>query len=87
MIRELAALTPGPYLHIGGDEAHSTTAADYATFMDKVQPIVSKYGKTVMAWHQITDAHPAKGTIAAVLGHAPATRRASSPPRRRAPGW
>ena len=28
-IGELAALTPGPYLHIGGDEADATTAADY----------------------------------------------------------
>jgi hexosaminidase len=27
VIGELAALTPGPYLHIGGDEAQSTTAA------------------------------------------------------------
>ena len=25
VIGELAALTPGPYLHIGGDEASSTT--------------------------------------------------------------
>jgi hypothetical protein len=33
VIREVAALTPGPYLHIGGDEAHATTAEDYRTFM------------------------------------------------------
>ena len=30
VIRELAALTPGPYIHIGGDEASSTSDADYA---------------------------------------------------------
>ena len=29
VIRELAALTPGQYLHIGGDEAHSTSHEDY----------------------------------------------------------
>ena len=45
--RELAALTPGPYLHIGGDEAHATPAEDYATFMERVQPIVAEYGKKV----------------------------------------
>jgi hexosaminidase len=70
VIRELAALTPGPYLHIGGDEAHSTTAADYRTFMDRVQPFVGEYGKTVMAWNEITDADPVKGAIAQYWGTA-----------------
>lgn len=36
--------------------------------MDRVQPIVAKYGKTVIAWHQITGAHPAKGAIAQYWG-------------------
>ncbi|MEU1531524.1 beta-N-acetylhexosaminidase [Streptomyces fagopyri] len=68
VIRELAALTPGKYLHIGGDEAHSTSHADYVTFMDKVQPLVAKYGKKVMGWHQLTGATPAKGALAQYWG-------------------
>jgi len=68
VIRELAALTPGRYLHIGGDEAHSTSHEDYVKFMDRVQPIVTKYGKTVIAWHQITGAHPVKGALAQYWG-------------------
>ncbi|WP_275410226.1 beta-N-acetylhexosaminidase [Streptomyces sp. SID14478] len=68
VVRELAALTPGKYLHIGGDEAHSTSQEDYNTFMDKVQPIVAKYGKTVVGWHQITGAVPAKGALAQYWG-------------------
>jgi hexosaminidase len=68
VIRELAAITPGRYLHIGGDEAHSTSHEDYVKFMDRVQPIVAKYGKTVIAWHQLTGAHPAKGAIAQYWG-------------------
>ncbi|MHB9861540.1 beta-N-acetylhexosaminidase [Streptomyces sp. YIM S03343] len=68
VIRELAALTPGRYLHIGGDEAHSTSHADYVAFMDRVQPIVAEYGKTVIGWHQLTGAHPAKGAIAQYWG-------------------
>ncbi|MER5403809.1 beta-N-acetylhexosaminidase [Streptomyces sp. NPDC002769] len=68
VIRELAALTPGEYLHIGGDEAHSTSHADYVTFMDKVQPLVAKYGKKVIGWHQLTGATPAKGAIAQYWG-------------------
>ncbi|SFY50397.1 beta-N-acetylhexosaminidase [Streptomyces sp. F-1] len=68
VVRELAALTPGRYLHIGGDEAHSTSHADYVTFMDRVQPVVAKYGKTVIGWHQLTGAHPAKGALAQYWG-------------------
>ncbi|WP_330258947.1 beta-N-acetylhexosaminidase [Streptomyces murinus] len=68
VIKELAALTPGRCLHIGGDEAHSTSHADYVTFMDRVQPIVTKYGKKIIGWHQLTGAHPAKGALAQYWG-------------------
>lgn len=68
VIRELAALTPGKHLHIGGDEAHSTTHEDYVAFMDRVQPIVAKYGKTVIGWHQLTGARPAEGALAQYWG-------------------
>ncbi|MFS8202535.1 beta-N-acetylhexosaminidase [Streptomyces sp. CWNU-52B] len=68
VIRELAALTPGKYLHIGGDEAHSTSHEDYVAFMEKVQPIVAKYGKSVMGWHQLTAASPARGALAQYWG-------------------
>ncbi|WP_276320585.1 family 20 glycosylhydrolase [Amycolatopsis suaedae] len=52
VIREIAELTPGPYFHIGGDEAHATNPADYQAFMNRVLPLVSKYGKRVMGWHE-----------------------------------
>ncbi len=68
VVRELAAMTPGPYLHIGGDEAHSTSHEDYVTFIDRVQPIVAKYGKTVIGWHQLVGAHPAEGAVAQFWG-------------------
>ncbi|WP_426364001.1 beta-N-acetylhexosaminidase [Streptomyces sp. E-08] len=68
VVREIAALTPGRYLHIGGDEAHSTSHADYVTFMDKVQPVVARYGKTVVGWHQLTGATPAKGALVQYWG-------------------
>ncbi|MEV4756958.1 beta-N-acetylhexosaminidase [Micromonospora sp. NPDC049559] len=53
VIRELAAITPGPYLHIGGDEAHATTDEDYRTFMTRVIPLVAKYGKRAFGWNEI----------------------------------
>ncbi|MGW6417024.1 beta-N-acetylhexosaminidase [Streptomyces sp. NPDC055055] len=68
VIREIAALTPGRYLHIGGDEAHSTSHGDYTAFMDRVQPVVAKYGKTVVGWHQLTGATPAEGALVQYWG-------------------
>ncbi|MBT2385558.1 beta-N-acetylhexosaminidase [Streptomyces sp. ISL-11] len=63
VIGELAALTPGPYLHIGGDEAHSTSHADYVAFMDRAQAAVARHGKTVIGWHQLAGARPAPGAL------------------------
>ncbi|MFC7340114.1 beta-N-acetylhexosaminidase [Saccharopolyspora griseoalba] len=58
VVREVAALTPGKYLHIGGDEAHSTTDEDYLAFMSEVLPLVEKYGKTPIGWHEYGKAEP-----------------------------
>ncbi|MFB7783458.1 beta-N-acetylhexosaminidase [Streptomyces vinaceus] len=69
VLGELAELTPGRYLHIGGDEAHSTPAADYAAFMDRAQQIVGRHGKTVVAWHQLATARPAPGAVLQYWGH------------------
>ncbi|WP_371927788.1 family 20 glycosylhydrolase [Lentzea sp. HUAS12] len=63
VIREIAALTPGPYFHIGGDEAHSTPDADYQTFMDRTLPIVKKYGKTALGWHEFVKTTTDTATI------------------------
>jgi hexosaminidase len=64
VVGELAALTPGPYIHIGGDEASSTTAADYTSFIDRVQQIVAAHGKTVLGWHDIANATLLPSTVA-----------------------
>ncbi|GAA3247585.1 family 20 glycosylhydrolase [Dactylosporangium siamense] len=68
VLNELAALTPGPYLHIGGDEASSTPAADYATFMNRVQPFVGAAGKTVIGWHQLGQANHTANRVAQYWG-------------------
>ncbi|WP_330238864.1 beta-N-acetylhexosaminidase [Streptomyces sp. NBC_00525] len=69
VVREVAALTPGRYLHIGGDEAHSTSHEDYTEIMDRAQAVVGAYGKTVMGWHQLTGADPVKGAVAQYWGY------------------
>lgn len=53
VIRELAALTPGAYIHVGGDEASSTTTADYVSFVSQVQTIVQSYNKQMIGWEEI----------------------------------
>ena len=52
VIRELTALTPGGYFHIGGDES-SISLANYQTFENQVQPKVPAYGKLVDGWEEI----------------------------------
>lgn len=70
VVREVAALTPGRYLSLGGDEAHSTSQADYRTFMDKAVAIVHKYGKRLWGWHQTAAADVRPGSVAAYWGTA-----------------
>jgi hexosaminidase len=60
VIRELAEMTPGPYLHIGGDETFATPHGSYLTFQRRVLPLVRKYGKTPYGWHEIGQS-PAAG--------------------------
>ncbi|MGE5527939.1 MAG: beta-N-acetylhexosaminidase [Patescibacteria group bacterium] len=60
VLGEIAALTPGPYLHIGGDEAKATKEADYISFIGWVQEIVAAHGKQAIGWEEI-----AKGELAA----------------------
>jgi hexosaminidase len=52
VIAEVAALTPGPYVHIGGDEAHGTDPSDYTAFVRRAAEAVTAAGKTPIAWHE-----------------------------------
>ena len=53
VLTELAAITPGPYLHIGGDESHATSKEDYIPFENRVQVLVKKHNKQVIGWDEI----------------------------------
>jgi N-acetyl-beta-hexosaminidase len=52
VVAELAAMTPGPYLHIGGDEALGTTPEDFAVFVQRATAIVADLDKTPITWHE-----------------------------------
>lgn len=49
---ELAGMTPGPYLHLGGDEALGTAPEDFALFVSRATEIIADLGKTPVAWHE-----------------------------------
>lgn len=53
VIGEVAGLTPGPYIHTGGDEAETTSEEDYLKFMERIQEIVSNHGKRLIGWDEI----------------------------------
>jgi hexosaminidase len=56
VVREISAITPGPYFHIGGDESHVTKKKDYIYFVEKVEKIVLKYDKRMIGWDEIGQA-------------------------------
>lgn len=64
VIREIASLTPGEYIHIGGDESHATKKEDYIPFMEKVQGIVKKHNKLAIGWDEIALSKIEPNTVA-----------------------
>jgi hexosaminidase len=53
VMREVAALSPSPYVHIGGDEAFGMSDADHAEFVARAMTIVKDLGKRVVGWQEI----------------------------------
>jgi hexosaminidase len=55
IISQLAAMSPGPYYGIGGDEVPTTllSQSQYAAFVNQEAGIVQGQGKTVMGWADI----------------------------------
>ena len=53
VVREVAALTPGPYLHLGGDESLATTDEDFLAFIARATHIAAQHGKTLVGWHEM----------------------------------
>src|SRR5690348_5000623 len=64
VVRELGAMTPGPYMHMGGDEVTALTNEQYSRFVERVQDIVNKHGKTMVGWEEIGKARLLPTTIA-----------------------
>lgn len=64
VLTELVALTPGPYIHIGGDESHATKKEDYIAFINRVQKMVNGHGKQMLGWADVAAAKLEKNSVA-----------------------
>ena len=64
VVRELAAITPGEYIHIGGDESDATKKKDYIKFVNRAQDIVTAHGKKMIGWADISAAKLDENTLA-----------------------
>jgi hexosaminidase len=60
---DLAAMTPGEYLHMGGDEVLEMQPDEYAWFVRTVQDVVRATGKRVVGWQEITHGDVDPGTV------------------------
>jgi hexosaminidase len=56
VLGELAAMTPGPWLHMGGDEVRTLSEGQYAGFVERVQELVWAHGKRAIGWQEIANA-------------------------------
>jgi hexosaminidase len=56
VVREIAALTPAPWFHVGGDEVKTLTPEQYARFIERVQGIVQSHGKLMIGWDETAHA-------------------------------
>lgn len=52
VLTEVAALTPGGYLHLGADEAFGMDHGKYVRFVDSMREIVAALGKKAVGWQE-----------------------------------
>ena len=60
---ELAAITPGSYIHIGGDETFGMAEDKYFRFIEKLRPVIIKSGKKMVGWQESVRADIQSGDV------------------------
>lgn len=63
VLGQLADITVGPYLHIGGDEAHVTAHDDYVTMVQQFVRIAASTGKAVVGWNEFAAVELPEGAV------------------------
>lgn len=63
VIREISAITPGPYFHVGGDEAAATKKPDFIEFIKRFRQVVKENNKTMVAWEEAAQSDIDSGVV------------------------
>lgn len=63
VLTQLAAMTPGPYLHIGGDESHVTPHEKYNQMITEFAGQVLDLDKKVIGWNEYSSAALPAGAV------------------------
>ncbi len=63
VLREVAALTAGPYLHLGGDEAFGMEDDAHAAFVSRTARIAADLGKIPVGWQEASRGDPGPGQV------------------------
>lgn len=73
VLADVAAMTHGPYLHIGGDDAYAMSRAEYAHTVAAIAEQVRIVGKTAVGWQEVTKTPLAPGTVVQLRDDRPDT--------------
>lgn len=60
---QVVAMTPGQYVHIGGDESHSTPHDQFVDFVQKSVALIRDLGKTPIGWNEYAEAGLGDGEV------------------------
>ncbi|HMQ24764.1 MAG TPA: family 20 glycosylhydrolase [Acidimicrobiales bacterium] len=63
VLGQLAALSPSPFLHLGGDEAFGMDPAAYTRFVDQAIGVARELGKRVVGWQETCRAGVGPGEV------------------------
>ena len=63
VVREVAQITPGPFLHIGGDEVETLSHEQYIQFIERAESIVRAHGKRMIGWEEVAAARLQPDTV------------------------
>ena len=61
VVREIAARTPGPWFHIGGDEVEELSQEEYDRFVERMAGIVARHDKWMVGWDEVASAEMPEG--------------------------
>ncbi|WP_448631410.1 family 20 glycosylhydrolase [Cellulomonas soli] len=59
----VASMTPGPWVHIGGDEALALDREEYVALVRRAADVVRAHGKGVVGWQEIAHAGLGEDTV------------------------